>query len=324
MTFPLTRILIFNVIRRAVHAARYISVFPKEYVTLTDNAAQQHNRAHHILRAHLLTAQSRHRKRRHSACCIFIMKRLIRNLCPNNTTIVKLAAIISIALMASASSGIGRAQSNSSPPASNSKLAQTPTPASPEDRKVDLESARLKLERDKFDEEKIRENKKLELENKKAWLTTGSIVVPLLAALITLWSFRRQLTENTNAQQQTAKLQFEIKAAEIAFSGKTPEAVGNRAAVLKKMFGDRLPKDFPPSFDPTEHGGGIETSEEKLVFLRLILEHPDKKKEIVELWNTLFGDRWLERVEPLIVKQESAATLKDQDIATQDPVADKI
>jgi len=252
------------------------------------------------------------------------MKRLIRNLCPNNTTIVKLAAIISIALMASASSGIGRAQSNSSPPASNSKLAQTPTPASPEDRKVDLESARLKLERDKFDEEKIRENKKLELENKKAWLTTGSIVVPLLAALITLWSFRRQLTENTNAQQQTAKLQFEIKAAEIAFSGKTPEAVGNRAAVLKKMFGDRLPKDFPPSFDPTEHGGGIETSEEKLVFLRLILEHPDKKKEIVELWNTLFGDRWLERVEPLIVKQESAATLKDQDIATQDPVADKI
>ena len=155
MTVPLGTILIFNAIRRAVHAARYISVFPKEYATLTDNAAQQHNRAHHILLAHLLTAQSRHRKRRYSACCIFIMKRLIRNLCPNNTTIVKLAAIFSIALMASASSDIGRAQSNSSPSASNSNLASTPTPASPEDRKVDLESARLKLERDKFDEEKI-------------------------------------------------------------------------------------------------------------------------------------------------------------------------
>jgi hypothetical protein len=242
--------------------------------------------------------------------------------------VMKSNAIITIALVASLLAGAECTQSNSQPPASNNNPAPIPTPSGLEERRLALEGERLKLERDKFEEEKYRENKKLEQESTKAWLTAGSLVVPLLAALFTLsysiWSFRRQLKENAIQQMEAAKLQFEIKAADIAFSGMTPEAVRNRAAVLKKMFGDRLPENFPPPFDPKEHGGGIETSEEKLIFIKLITEHPDKKEEIVRLWDALFGDKWLERVQPLIGKPEVSEHQGNQGIATQDVVKDEV
>jgi hypothetical protein len=123
-----------------------------------------------------------------------------------------------------------------------------------------------------------------------------------------IWSFRKQATETARLQNDSAKLQFEIKAAEIAFSGKSPKAVQNRGTVLKKMFGDRLPENFPAPFDAEAHGGGKETPAEKLVFLELLLKYPDKKQEIVEFWAGLFSDQWLERVKPIINRQSNAVT----------------
>jgi hypothetical protein len=175
------------------------------------------------------------------------------------------------------------------------------------------------------------ERQKLEVERTKASWSAVSTVVPLLAALGTLiysvWSFRKQTnhtnklqkesaiatatlqkeaaTETAALQNESAKLQFEIKAAEIAFSGKTPEAVINRANVLKTIFGDRLPKDFPPTFDPKKHGGGKESPEEKMFFLELLLKYPGKETEIIEGWEMLFGDSWLDRVKPVVQKKTS-------------------
>jgi hypothetical protein len=172
------------------------------------------------------------------------------------------------------------------------------------------------------------EEEKVQVERQKAWWSAASTIVPLLAALGTLiysvWSFRKQseqtaklqkeaAIETAKLQNESAKLQFEIKAAEIAFSGKTPEAVKNRANVLKTIFGDRLPKNFPPTFDPKTYGGGKESPEEKMFFLELLLKYPGKEAETIKGWEMLFGDTWLDRVKPVILKDTGTPTNKPEE-----------
>lgn len=223
--------------------------------------------------------------------------------------------VIFAALLFGALAEAGYARSGSSQNGnSNSQPAPAATPSIEErklileERKATLDRDRLDFDKEKFNKDSTREDKKLGNEEVKTYLSAVSTVVPIIAALITIgygmWSFRKQTTETAKLQNDSAKLQFEIKAAEIAFSGKTPEAVKNRATVLKKIFGERLPKDFPPPFKPEEHGGGKETSEDKMVFLELLLKYPDKKQEIFKLWDLVFGDAWLDRIKPLLVEDE--------------------
>lgn len=178
------------------------------------------------------------------------------------------------------------------------------------------------------------EYQKLEVERSKAIWSAMATIVPLLAALGTLiysvWSFSKQTTqtatlqkdaatETARLQNESAKLQFEIKAAEIAFAGKTPEAVTNRANVLKTIFGARLPENFPPPLDPKQHGGGKESPEEKLFFLELLLKYPDKETEIIKGWEVLFGDTWLDRVKPVLLKKEGTFIGKPEDLEKAAP-----
>jgi hypothetical protein len=174
-----------------------------------------------------------------------------------------------------------------------------------------LENRKLELERDKFTEE-VKTNReksqieweKLQVEKLNANRSLISSSLPLLAAFATLafsiWSFRKQAQQQTAMQAETARLQFEVKAAEIAFSGKTPEAVANRAKALKAMFDGRLPQNFASSFDPGQHGGGKEDPEAKKFFVELLLKYPDRKSEIFGLWHELFGDEWLQRARRFI------------------------
>jgi hypothetical protein len=120
-----------------------------------------------------------------------------------------------------------------------------------------------------------------------------SSIIPLVVALSTLafsiWSFRQQGSH-----------EVELKAAEFAFLGKTPEAVLNRCKALKQIFGDRLPKDFGASFNPLDHGGGKEDSESKKFFIELLLKYPQQRSDIIQFWGALFGDAWLDRLKPLL------------------------
>lgn len=205
----------------------------------------------------------------------------------------------------------GGAYAQTDPPRAG-EVANTAPAAAPleerklalEERKAALDRERLDFEKEKFKSDSKREGDKLDNEKTKTYLSAASAIVPLVAALFTLgysvWSFREQTVETARLQNDSAKLQFEIKAAEIAFSGKSPKAVRNRATVLKKMFGGRLPANFPPPFEPGEHGGGKETPEDKMVFLELLLKYPDKKEETYALWEAMFGDPWLGRVKPLL------------------------
>lgn len=181
----------------------------------------------------------------------------------------------------------------------------------PQPSKRVLEDQRLELERQKLAEEAAVakesaqiERARLEFDESNAWRTLVSSIVPLVVALGTLaysiWSFRKQTQQQNELQLNAAKLQFEIKAAEIAFSGKTPEAVANRARALKAIFPERLPQEFLSSFDPKQHGGGKESPDEKKFFLELLLKYPDQQIEIYKVWGALFGDEWLKKAEPFI------------------------
>lgn len=164
---------------------------------------------------------------------------------------------------------------------------------SAEEQRLALDRDRLEFEKQKFAVETKRENDEFQKEKIQQYWSEASTMVPVIAALLTLvygiWSFR-----------ETAKLQFFIKAAEIAFAGKTPEAVENRAKLLKKIFGKRLPNDFPPTIEAGEHGGGKEPPEMKIAFVEMLLKYPEQGQKILSLWTTLFGDSWLEKVEPVL------------------------
>jgi hypothetical protein len=186
-----------------------------------------------------------------------------------------------------------------------------------------LERERLQFEERKFASETEAENKRLAIENKRLeadvtmanWSKISSalaLIIPLVVALGTIiygvWSFGRQAQQQAQAQAAAATLQFELKAAEIAFAGKTPEAVMNRAKALSAVFPKRLPPDFVDSFDPQKFGGGKQDPEGKKFFLELLTKCcPQDKAEIFGLWRALFGDRWLEGVESLLTNKGPVA-----------------
>jgi hypothetical protein len=196
------------------------------------------------------------------------------------------------------------AQPNANIPADKSAKPLSGGTPSTAERQLDLDRDRLEFEKRKFAVETNEENDKLENEKVKTRWSAISTIVPIIAALLTLgygiWSFRKQAIEAAKLQNEGAKLQFEIKAAEIAFDGKTPKAVENRGRVLKRIFNNRLPESFPAPFEAGEHGGGKEAPAEKITFLELLLKYPDKEQQILKLWTALFGDPWIERIRPLV------------------------
>lgn len=177
-----------------------------------------------------------------------------------------------------------------------------------------LEIQKLELERQKFieataaEEERARiEWAKLEFEKSNAsrlmWTSMGPLLGSLLAIALGIVTLGIQVRLQKKIQELTAELQFEIKAAEIAFAGKTPAAVKNRAGLLKKIFPDRLPKNFvAESFEPTQYGGKTENSESKKQFLELLAKYPDQQKMVYDVWKALFEEDWIEKIKPLIQK----------------------
>ncbi|MDQ3802724.1 MAG: hypothetical protein M3416_02575 [Acidobacteriota bacterium] len=165
------------------------------------------------------------------------------------------------------------------------------------------------------------ERQKLAVERAKIPWTAASTVVPLLGVLLTVaysaWSFRKQSQQQLEQRREDARrieeqrredaqLQFELKAAEIAFEGETPLAVQHRAGALKAIFGGRLPDSFLSSYDPYEFGqnkfGQNEGNpDSKKFILELLLKYPDRQLEIVLFWKQLFpGDvGWLNNLKNL-------------------------
>ncbi|MDP3655281.1 MAG: hypothetical protein Q8R67_26775 [Rhodoferax sp.] len=150
------------------------------------------------------------------------------------------------------------------------------------------------LEREKFEYQKSLEDKKLEIERLKAWLTGGSILIPLLLGVLTLaW----QSHTAAKLKDRDAKDAFELKAAEIVFTGDNTRATKNKAKALTVLFPDRFPENFGDAFEPTQFGGP--RFEAKLEVFKAACLKVESPSEVYQIWHQLFpGDKWIAQLLP--------------------------
>lgn len=155
-------------------------------------------------------------------------------------------------------------------------------------------SETAKLEREKFEYQKALEEKKLEVEQLKAWLTGGSILIPLLLGILTLgWQSRTA----AKLKDRDAKDAFELKAAEIVFTGDSTRATKNKAKALTLLFPDRFPANFGDAFEPTQFGGP--RFEAKLEVFKAACSKVESPSEVYQVWHQLFpGDNWIKPLLP--------------------------
>ena len=128
------------------------------------------------------------------------------------------------------------------------------------------------------------EQQKLEIERMKAWLTVGSILVPLLTGIGAIYW---QVRSSAQLKETEAKNAFELKAAEIVLSSSSPAAAVGRAKALASLFPHRLPPQFATSFNSTEFPGTIR-HEIKIELFRAIAQNPEHKDDIVAAARQIF------------------------------------
>jgi hypothetical protein len=92
------------------------------------------------------------------------------------------------------------------------------------------ERIRLSLEREKVAAERVR-----------SWTTAVSIFIPLLIAAL-------MVAYNIRSLAERARIDFELKAAEIVMSAESPTAAANKASVLVELFPERLSPRFREVF----------------------------------------------------------------------------
>jgi hypothetical protein len=166
--------------------------------------------------------------------------------------------------------------------------------AAPEKLLTNVVSETAKLEREKFEYQKVLEDKKLEVERLKALLTGGSILIPLLLGIFTLaWQSRTA----TKLKDRDAKDTFELKAAEIVFTSDNAHGTKNKAKALTVLFPDRFPANFGDAFEPTQFGGP--RFEAKLEVFKAACSKVESPSEVYQVWHQLFpGDKWIEQLLP--------------------------
>jgi hypothetical protein len=173
-----------------------------------------------------------------------------------------------------------------------------------------LELQKLQVEKQKLELESWKSHAQYELDTQKAhdervrtiW-TALSIVVSFLAGAGTLLF-------GILSQRSQAKLQFEMKAAEIVMDSKGPRAARTRAALLHKLFPTRLPHDLSATINVKDLR--TSTTESRKELLKMLAEK-STPSEIVKYWLQIFpGDDWAKN---LVVDDKGGAEsqpLKDK------------
>ena len=130
----------------------------------------------------------------------------------------------------------------------------------------------------------------LRLEMIKAWLTAGSILFPLVIAILTIYLQMRMARKQKELEAETA---FKLKAAEIVLNSKSPAAARSRAKALSQLFPSYIPNDFAASFDSTILPGT--RRDDKSELLKLLVAYPEQRSMIIRSWKSLFpwDEEWV-------------------------------
>jgi hypothetical protein len=205
--------------------------------------------------------------------------------------------------------------------------AEKPSPQDAlEKRRMDLEERRLALEREKLTHEQEKSVRDFALEREKLrWTSVSislSIIVPLILGVgaygVQIWLHGANEKLQLKSKEDNERLQFKLKAAEIAMNSRDSNQVEAKARMLKALFGTELSGFDPSHFNPKEYAfsQSVESRERLLV---LLAENPASREQIIRAWGIMFpwdGDhdwstkkdpekksyRWLEKLQkdPLV------------------------
>jgi hypothetical protein len=88
-------------------------------------------------------------------------------------------------------------------------------------------------------------------------------------------------------QRRNEKLQFKLKAAEIAMAARDSSQVAQKAEILKALFPKELKGFEPGEFDPKRFPFS-ESVERRERLIALLAEYPSSRKEIIRAWALVF------------------------------------
>jgi len=112
----------------------------------------------------------------------------------------------------------------------------------PETTGSDLERNRIELERERFEFDKQLEQKRLAVEQLKAWLSGASILIAVLIGVLMVHYALKQ-------QEKRARSLFELKAIEIVMSSNNAADMVSKAKTLRTLFPERLSEEFTRSIE---------------------------------------------------------------------------
>jgi hypothetical protein len=153
--------------------------------------------------------------------------------------------------------------------------------------KVAVEREKLTLEREKlgFERERQKESTSIEADKLK-WAAIGTMI-PILAALGTLWY-------GIYSVKRTVSAQLATKLAELALGGSGSWEIVNRARFATHLFSELLPPEFinkVDKMDPAEISPG---PSRKGVVIELLAKHPTQRDQILADFKAAYGDAWID------------------------------
>ena len=161
-----------------------------------------------------------------------------------------------------------------------------------EQRKLDLERDKFEFEKKKYGEELVQKQRDSDHESIKTWIAGVAVIVPLWVAIIGFWleSRKRRLEDYAQrvSREKSEELQFQLKAAEIAFDVRNSREIQPKAAALAQLFPGRLPANFAKNLDPETIRFGPPATEAKLELLKLLAQYPTQRTVILRTWGHMF------------------------------------
>jgi hypothetical protein len=148
-----------------------------------------------------------------------------------------------------------------------------------EERKIRVQEKGLEQQEKRFEQQEKFERKKLVVE----WARAAGIVVPLIVVTVTvIFGLIRE--------HQKEDADFQVKAAEIVMNSQTPAEAKAKAEALKIFFDQHFKRDFAATFvaEKFTNSRYDPDYEAKLELLRMVLQNPRQKQEIVERWVKVF------------------------------------
>jgi len=153
---------------------------------------------------------------------------------------------------------------------------------------IDINIENLELTKVQIEIKKLElEEKKLKIEKFKNSLTIFGSLIPLIAIALTIYY-------GVKSQNEQAKNQFRLKAAEFIFNSQNIQEGKTKVIVFQKLFPNLLDEDFSniKDRDLNEFYLEEERQNKKKIF-EILSSKATTKEEIINDWKKLFpGDTW--------------------------------